>query len=476
MPELTPMSHQHLEGDDVQNMVQDSVSDDDFIDTTDSTELENDEIMDSSDTSSDTEDSGSSVEDLWEDDDFATEEVWTMERQNVGFSPYKNKDKCYTPDEATRPFDFYKIFFTQDFLIEVVNSTNEYAAALLAAGGENIHSWDTLTLPEFETFLGTFFVMGSVRMKNISEYWDVDPDWIDFYPRHFIAKKRFLAIFKCLRFGRDHTNGLIDYFNKKMIGIFTPEADLTIDTHYINFNSRQKFKLHRLATASGIILKIAKHKTSDEEDDKQMMRNKIVKELLEEYLNTGRHVYMDKYYNNLNLATWLVKTKTNVTGLLYPRKESDPRVVVAAKLKKAGSIHRYSSIGICICKWHDDEDILALSSVHGPARKFLPKKRQRGKVLGYPDMSIKYYETMTKLDTYDLLMDYYVLKMKWMAKDKKIGLHILQIMLLNSFLLYKLKKNKPRLSYHRFRNSVFISFLPMHLIPLNQPADCVEAA
>ncbi|KAL0811828.1 hypothetical protein ABMA28_009256 [Loxostege sticticalis] len=286
-----------------------------------------------------------------------------------------------------------------------VVATNECAKGVLAFSiGEQsrITRWRDLNIPEFLIFLGILFHMGNVETNRYSDYWRKTYLY-NLFTRHFMSRNRFLLILKCLWCGVNNLESLIDYFNKK-IGI----------RQYLK-GKRHKYgiKLCILTTPGW-----------------QGHTNKVVAKLLKHYLNTGRHVNMDNFYNSVDLADFLLRNKTHVTGTL--------RV-------KGGSIFRFNRAGSCVCKWKDQRDVLMIST--------------KGQQILKPDMVIEYNKCMNRVDRHDQMMSYYTCEHKTMRWYKKVGIHIFQTMLLNAYFLFNMKMGKTMV-YLEFREVVITKLLP----------------
>lgn len=88
----------------------------------------------------------------------------------------------------------------------------------------------------------------------------------------------------------------------------------------------------------------------------------VVEKLMDGLLYKGRSLFMDNFYNSVQLSRKLLSKKTYVTGTLRSNRKNNPKDVIEKKLKKGESICRYTNDGICIAKWKDKRDVLMISS------------------------------------------------------------------------------------------------------------------
>ena len=106
-------------------------------------------------------------------------------------------------------------------------------------------------------------------------------------------------------------------------------------------NKKHKYgiKLYELSESDGRVMKIKIFSGKSEETDNNVGHTTdVVLHLLEDYLDKGYTVYMDKFYNSVTLTKLLNTRKTYVCGTLQNNREGNPRDVVNHKLKKGECI------------------------------------------------------------------------------------------------------------------------------------------
>lgn len=163
---------------------------------------------------------------------------------------------------------------------------------------------------------------------------------------------------------------------------------------------------------------------------------KVVLNLLEDYLNGGHSLYVDNYYTSVNLARKLLNKKTYSTGTLRANRKGTPTAVTGKKLKKGETIAKFSSSGICVLKWRDRRDVLVLSTEFDS--KMVEVRPRFGAVVQKPEIVANYNKYMGGIDHQDQMLAYYSCERKCLRWYKKLGVHIFQQMLYNSFTLYNL--------------------------------------
>ncbi|KAG5875000.1 hypothetical protein JTB14_009891 [Gonioctena quinquepunctata] len=182
---------------------------------------------------------------------------------------------------------------------------------------------------------------------------------------------------------------------------------------------------------------------------------KVVLNLLEGHLDSGHSVYMDNFYNSFELARQLTTRGTYCTGTLNAKRRNNPKDVIEKKLKKGESISRYSE-NIMVGKWKNKRDVLYISTEYGGemVEHIDKKNRNREK----PAAILHYNMNMGGVDRQDQLNSYYPWNRKTLRWYKKLGIHYIQMMLLNSFFLHR-QFSGCKMSLYEFRNSILCSLL-----------------
>lgn len=90
---------------------------------------------------------------------------------------------------------------------------------------------------------------------------------------------------------------------------------------------------------------------------------KVVLNLMEANLNTGHSLYMDNYYNSMDLSKKLLQYGTHSTETLRLNRKNNTSEVTHAKLNTGESVRRYSN-GVCIGKMRDKRDVVYIAPDH----------------------------------------------------------------------------------------------------------------
>jgi hypothetical protein len=228
-------------------------------------------------------------------------------------------------------------------------------------------------------------------------------------------------------------------------------------------------KLYILAESNGLALKMIVYGgAADKELGGKNHTNKVVFKLMNGKTGYGHSLFMDNFYNSVELTESMLNEDTFVTGTLRSNRKGNSVDVANKKLKTGESISQYTEHGVCITKWKDRREVLSISSEFDG--KLTETTNRFGKRVTKPKMIVEYNKFMGGIDYHDQMMAYYPCQRKTLRWYKKLGIHIFQSMLLNSYYLYRETSDKKATLYD-FRLA-FIKKLLHSTTPLSSTLPC----
>ena len=410
---------------------------------------------------------------------------WETGSNCMVFHPFtKTESLLIQPTECT-PFGYFRLFLTNEFLQKIVEETNHYAIEMLHSDKtkekSRITSWKDLEVDEFLVFLGVFLQMGNVKMNRFQDYWKKDPLFHNTGIANCISRNRFLLILHALYFVKDTAPGepqptdklykirpIIDFFNKRMCEVYYPNRELCLDEplvlwggrlfHQYIKNKKHKcgIKLYFLSTSSGVVQKIAIHTGLLDDYRWKNHAHKIVLHLLNEKLNVGHHVFMDSYYNSFDLAKLLLDKKTHCTGTLRMTRKNIPKDVQTTKLQKGNTVERYCH-GVMIGKWKDKHEECYISTEY--KNEMVKVSNKRNEIKQEPLPLIIYNAFMSRVGRQDQMLSYYLSERKSLQWYKKLFIHVIEVIVINSHALYN-KYSGSKISLYDYRLNIIKSLLP----------------
>lgn len=386
---------------------------------------------------------------------------------------------------GTRPWDYFNLLVHQEFLDLIVEQTNVYAEEVFLSKADKIRSrisnWKPLTVQELKIFLGLTLHMGTIHLSRIQDYWKRDRLFDLRCFSDYMGRDRYLLILRCLHFATNPAQNeakpndrlykvrpLINYFNKRMCEVYYPGKELSLDESMVLWRGRLQFrqyiknkrhkygiKLYMLTEPNGIILNFAIYTGSLDDFGGKGHASKIVLHLMEGKLDSGHSVYLDNFYNSYLLSKDLLDRNTYSTGTLRIDRKHAPIEVKQKKLSKGETICRYTK-GVMIGKWRDKRDVCYISTEF--ENVITSYEDKRGKEKSKPLPIFNYNKYMGGIDRQDQFMAYYPSTRKSVRWYKKIGIHVVQMLLLNSYLLFN--KYQRKISFYDFRLEIIKELLP----------------
>ncbi|CAF4596301.1 unnamed protein product [Rotaria sp. Silwood2] len=207
--------------------------------------------------------------------------------------------------------------------------------------------------------------------------------------------------------------------------------------------------------------------------------SRIVMTLVEDYLDLGHCLVMDNYYSSPKLFLQLVERNTDAVGTVRSNRKSLPSNFKYVKLKKNERIARYYNKMMAL-KWRDRKYVHMLSTYHTNNTTIIQKGQTQ---VEKPTCVYEYNNTMGGVDMTDQLMATYSIPRKGLKKYyKKIFMILLDLSILNSYHLYKVKTQQTSnnvMTQLQFRIALVRSLLeqnlhdnlPGHLVKRGRPSN-----
>lgn len=408
--------------------------------------------------------------------------LWLNEAPEVVKIHYSGVSGLKCVMDSHHPIDYFNLLFNDNFYELIVQNSNAYAVEILAnstSEQSRIAAWKDVTKEEFKIFLGLLYHMGTIKINRINDYWKTNFLFNIPVFSACLSRNRFLLILRALHLTTNETEEqsrlakilpLIDFFNTRMTEIYYPSRELSIDESIVLWRGRLSFrqyipgkrhkygiKLYVLAEPTGMAQKLLVYAGSaDLDTGGPGHTEKVVLKLLDGKLSVGHAVYMDNFYNSVSLSEKLLHAKTYTTGTLRANRGGNPKNVTSKKLRKGQSFCEYTQEKVCVCKWKDRRDVLAISTEFDG--EMIQGRSKRGLEQTKPRLVLEYNKYMGGVDRSDQMLNYYSCEHKTLRWYKKLAIHLFQIMLTNSYFLYN-KYEEKKMNLYDFRMSIISSLL-----------------
>lgn len=378
-------------------------------------------------------------------------------------------ESSVTTDLGTTPFENFKLLFNNTFVTFLVSCINTNAMQiLLEKSMKKANEFKPTTVDEVYTLLGVYFLMGYIKVSNLSYYWSSHP-LFNLKFEDYMGRDRFCLLLQALAYRRpiisddngdtrrswyDSAKPIANMFNSIMKSLVTPGKHLNIDkftAHWfneLNFVRRkpERIRMHLLSDSHGIF-----HRVYLCHPDGKNKGEDIVKTLMKDFFDSGRALYSCPYYTSVSLAEELLVRKTYLTGILMRNKHRNPSFT-KKKLKVGHVKSLYNSEGVCVSnirKAH--KTIITLSTEHNTSAM--------NKVTAdiEPITKFKHHTNMFK-------RNHTLADNAPSDPNKRFNRHVLyllQAMFMNSFIMYNMKRSGEKVHYSDYRRSIFYDLLPI---------------
>ena len=392
------------------------------------------------------------------------------------------------------PLDFLKLFLTDDLVQKHVDDTNHHAEQIKRTQPmkrrSRKHLWTPVTVTVMLQFFGIIYHMGIVHLPKITDYWRKSRLYAQDFYRGLMGRDTFQNILRFWFFGdeADDDNeaqprdakvfSLVDHLNNVMRRIYVPRQHLSLDESLLAWRGRLKFRVYmgkagkhckygikyfELTTHDGLIVRIVMHTASQEFEDplKLGQSGAVVLKLMEDFLQQGYKLYMDNFYNSVPLFQVLAREMTLVCGTVQKKRKGLPKAILKAK-KKKGQWAWQTNDSLTFCSWFDKQDVLTLSNMH-PEVKMVPFVNKRKQTIWKPNIVLDYNKYMSGIDRSDQMLSYHSSLRKTIRWYKKVGVHLLEVFLVNAHYLYletaKTRSDLRALTLLEFREQIILSLV-----------------
>lgn len=409
-----------------------------------------------------------------------TQGLWKNTTNNPTIHNFTGQEKVNI--DSRDPVEIFNFLFDEELInkiVDWVNSRADVVRGTPASKHANVNWWKPTNVRELKQFLGICMLMGNIKLPSIKHYWATTGLYEHPIFGRTMSRNRFEILLRFLSFydpDIDHSknklykiSNVLNHLLLNFTKAFSPGKHLSLDEAMVLFRGRLSFrqyiknkrhkygiKLYELCTHDGYILNIIIYcgKGTMITDEKSHTFT-VVTCLMENYINKGHTLYLDNFYNSVELAEHLMKVKTNMCGTLQAARAGNPQIVIDTKLKKGECISRQKE-DVTVLKWKDKRNVLMISTTDGPDIEQITNKRKQ--VVQKPKMVLNYNKHMSGIDRSDQMISYYSIPRKSVRWYLKIFFHLIDASLWNATYLYE-KVTNESCSYLAFRDKIIVDFI-----------------
>ncbi|XP_037527279.1 piggyBac transposable element-derived protein 4 isoform X1 [Rhipicephalus sanguineus] len=360
--------------------------------------------------------------------------------------------------------EYFKLFFDEELVSEIVAATNKHANKKVQERSlprkSRLRSWQETDVAEVYCFLAVVLLMGLVRKNTLVDYWSKDTMSETPFFRSIFSVKRFCLLLQVLHFSsltdrKDRLRAIrptMEKIEERFSAFFAPFQDLCINESLMPWRGRLSCRQyipserHRFGVKTfvlcdvhtGYILRfiVCTGATTGVTITKELgFTGSVVVELLRDFLDKGHSLFVDDWYTSPALFKFLLSRQTNACGTVHANRKGLPEF---AKKLQQGEVDSYHSNAMLALKWHDRQDVHMLSTMHGAELAEAEKVDWRaGQKKKMPKCVLEYNKKMGLVDKVDVQPSFSKSIRKAMKWNKAFFFHLLDMSLLNAFILFR---------------------------------------
>ena len=367
-------------------------------------------------------------------------------------------------NEDSTELQIFQQFVADDILNAITRETNMYYihySKPTSSMRPNTSFYDT-TSEELKVFLATSIMMGVVRKPDLHLCWSKNGMLETPFFRKTIPRDRYVNIMSNVHFNSNTLDNesdrlfkirpILNNFTENFCTSYCPDQHISVDESLLKFYGRLKFKqynpfkrshfglkLYRLCESSGKMCGYTwnfKVCSGQDKDKNIPASTKVVMELSKELLGLGNTIYLDNWYSSPNLYYTLLHQQKYAVGTVRLSRKNMPKRFPGRKLKK----NEYTSQNanrIMALIWRDKKEVKMLSTKHTSEMVVTGKRDREGNLITKPACVVAYNKGMGGVDRSDQISATCRSVRKHTKWYKKLFFYIIDIAIVNSFLLFK---------------------------------------
>lgn len=389
---------------------------------------------------------------------------------------------------TTKLSTIVQYFLPESLVQHIVDCSNEFAASPRFKARRSVPRTTQsapLTVHEFWQFFTILVLMGIVHKSSMEAYWTQDPMLATPFFRELMPYDRFIHIFSILHFSHldEESTGdklvkirhVFDKINDQFVSALHTGSEVSVDESLVlwrgnhslrryipNKAARFGFKIYCLADSrtgyvkrmlfdEGLATKYAKNPGNLQKP------GEVVWTVLQESgsLDQGYFVGVDNFYTDVVLFEELLKRNTYAIGTVRSNRRLLPPSIAKRAWKKAekGTKRFASEDGVALMNWFDKKAVLIMTTAYAP---LIQESDQKGK----PQIVHTYNRVMPGVDINDQMKYGRRVTRKRTKKGyRNIFLHLLDIVLVNSYLVSKHFDPLKVFDHEQFRRELAAEFV-----------------
>ena len=384
----------------------------------------------------------------------------------------------------TKAVEFFYLFFTTEMISNIVTHTNSCANEHIFLGTHQSYAssdgnWQDATADEIKRLIAILIYFGLVKVVgDVDKYWSKKTLYHGLWARAILSRKRFKALMALLHVVDPATENKADklhkvesfitYFKSRCLALYQPRQNLAVDERMVKSRHRSGIRqyIKDKPTKWGIKLWVLADSSNGYTVDFNVYIGKeagqtvsanglgydVVMRLIRPFVKQGYHLFVDNFYTSVTLFKDLYNQGVLATGTTMETRRDFPDSLKKskewAKGQERGSM-RWERVSPCLAlQWVDNKVVSVLTTIDNANdyghvnRKCKTAGAWNSKVVSQPRAISNYNKYMNAVDRSDQILATNNVNRKCMRWWKTLFFHLIDIAVVNSFLLFKEHQTK----------------------------------
>ena len=371
------------------------------------------------------------------------DEEWNSNPDPVVVTPFEANTGPVSDLTGYSAYDCFKLMFKEENFHRIAEETKRYARQSMETKPDR--TWRETDAEELCAYFALNILFGIKQLPEVYSYWSKNPllgvpEVQKIFPRNRYAKiSRYLHVNdKRKELPRGHANHdklfkvrpLLDSVVDAIKSEYRPTKNVAVDEAMIPFKGRLSLKQYMplkpvkrgikvwecADSSNGFVcdLNVYTGKQRDGNPE-QGLGYRVVHNLTRTLVGKNHHVFVDNFFNSVNLAKDLLQDKIYICGTVRSNRQGIPREL-GPSTQRVKQLRQGESLflrkgNLVATVWKDKKPVYFLSTQSNPVGNETVSRRQRdGTVIEVPSAPVvkSYNNNMGGVDLSDQLRGYYM--------------------------------------------------------------------
>ena len=377
--------------------------------------------------------------------------------------------KSYVPEDCRLPHQYFELFFDSDVYEIIIEQTNLYADQFISSQNEyllsfpkaRITKWKEWKNEDVMAYIAVRILMGIHKLPSIEDHFS-ENKFLQSGVSTIISGRKYHLYNKFFHLADnskqikpiDKIQPFLDLILTKIQKYYDPGQHITLDEGIIPFQGRCQYKQYNKMkpekwgmkmyllcdSKTGYVWKAKIYQGKEESINNYTTQ--LTLSFTTSLKNKGYKLFTDNFYTSPELAWELLKKRISITGIVKANRKGLPAKHENLKLRPNETQVYVKNDTLCIYHLDHQKPLILLSNAYSAFQEVAHNDK--------PYALQKYNEYIHGVDKANQERSYYRYPHREFKWWKAVFTDILEIIIVNAYILYKNREEKP-LTHKEFR-------------------------